>query len=267
MTILHFDNPQSWFDLIDNIITKEDKDILKISANKKILEEITDVFPYSEITRISNLLESHNLSVCVYHGCRSSNPEISKSRGLETSCVRGIEKSLLNLARKDITLKKHYSEIKKAIRDNKKIKMQSRYRDGQIWFGASEKEIIEKGGVYLVFGSEYRLLILNSINEELKYALLSYGTPAIIALNVPINQLEGDLFVYKFIITNWAKIFLNYNGIVNNLAPQPPSLYTENRVSSNCFSHVTYPDRACDNYNSPAKWYNLKSPFNNKHHT
>lgn len=259
MTAIHFDTPETWMPLIEAALD-DPQDYLSRLKNADLeyvcwdCSNLESTFSYEELRFIFRKIEAvlSDCSFRLYHGCRLYN-DSPLQNGLTVSSTDGIESALLDLAKNDPILNQHSDAIKENI-ENSLYQEQARCRNHQIWFCLTQKEMIEEGGVYIAFGSEYRLLILNGIDPSIKNRLLHYGKPSIVAVDLPV---ESFLIKYKdvaskFLFSLWAHHNLNLPDIDE---PGGFSCHLEIDVPAEYVSEIIHPKKVYDQYNSDSRWY------------
>jgi hypothetical protein len=266
MTAIRFDKPETWFDLVDAALGMPETYFDRLSAAD--LERahwdcsgLDAVFDYAELQIILGSIEQAiaGCSIRLYHGCRLNDGEIPSVVGLRASSTDGITASLLELAERDPVLRQHVEAINEKVSDVF-YRDQARCRNNQIWFCLTEHEMIEEGGVYSAFGSEYRLLILNGIDQTLKYRLFRYGTPAIVAVELPIDpyllRFKGS--IAKFLFSLWIHHRLEFHDTDK---PGGFACYIETDVPPEHVREILRPKRVHDQYNRDSRSYSWDEIF------
>lgn len=264
--VIDFEKPQSWLELVEESLSNpaEYFDRLcksKIEYSCWDCSGLDHVFSDAELSIVINKI-SDNLSgysLRLYHGCRLYDGEDPMRSGLKTSSTQGIEAALLEIAKKDVVLKNYLEKIRTEIAA-KFTREQAECRNGQIWFCIRYKEMIEEGGVYCVFGSEYRLIILNAIDGNLKERLLYYGTPAILVLNIPVDKYLEYFRNYaaKYLFSLWIHHKLQLDEI--NF-PSGFACYLRQDIPAELIDEIITPEKVYDRYNVDGRWYRWEEMF------
>lgn len=112
----------------------------------------------------------------------------------------------------------------------------------------------DEGGVYVAFGSEFRLLILNGIDESLRLRLLHYGRPAIVVVELPIGEYFADYTdnIAKFLFALWIHHRLEFSDLD---FPSGFSCYIKSPVLAGNVAGIVQPPRVYDQYNRDSRWY------------
>jgi len=189
----------------------------------------------------------------LYHGCRLDKDENPIDTGIRVSNTEGIVSSLLDLAENDPVLCNHLEEIREEIQDHF-YQEQAKHRNGQIWFCLTKNEMIEEGGVYSAFGSEFRLLILNGINDKLKARLFHYGKPSIVVLNLPMDPYLSKFTdsISRYLFSLW--IFHRLD-LPEQERPKGFSCYIKTDIPKEHVANIIQPKRVYDQYNKDSRWY------------
>lgn len=258
--VIEFEKPATWLHIIEESLELPEtyvRRLLKagIAISYWDCSGLDNVISNLELQgileNISQKLDGYSLRL--YHGCRLYNGDNPKVTCLKASSTAGIEQSFIELVENDAVLVKHLDRIKSEIND-KFTQQQAQSRDSQIWFCIRYKEMIEEGGVYCAFGSEYRLLILNSINRKLKDRLLHYGIPAVLSLNVPIipylEFFTQEISKYLFALWIQHKLKLDDTDF-----PSGFSCWIETDMPGEVVNEIIKPDKVYDQYNSDSRWY------------
>jgi hypothetical protein len=196
-------------------------------------------------------LAGHSLQL--YHGCRLYDGHDPRKSGMHPSSCAGIADSLLALAAADPVLKDHVEAIKATLA-RREYREQVTSRDGQIWFCITKKEMLEDGGVYIAFGSEFRLLILNNIDDALAHRLFHYGKPAIVVFDLPFDPFLTKFkdVAAKFLFSLWIHHRLSLDDINK---PRGFSCWIKEEVPAQHVVDVIRADRVYDHYNTICRWY------------
>jgi hypothetical protein len=260
MRIIEFENPSTWLELVEKSLQNPQEYFERLSQGDieyshwdcSGLDHIIDDAELGIILdTIADNLNGYSLRL--YHGCRLHGAEDPRISGLKISSTQGIEQALVEMAQKDAVLKNHLHRIKIEIED-KFTREQAEGRNGQIWFCIRYKEMVEEGGVYCAFGSEYRLMILNSISPNLKARLLYYGTPAIVVLKVPIEPYLVGFRDYaaKYLFSLWIHYRL---GIDDINFPSGFACYLQEDIPAEYITDIIKPEKVYDQYNENERWY------------
>jgi hypothetical protein len=161
--------------------------------------------------------------------------------------------ALLDLASRDPVLTRHRDAIA-AIVEDPSYQEQIGCREGQIWFCQTMREMTHEGGVYVAFGSEFRLLILNGVDPSVKTRLLHYGQPAIVVVDLPIDAcFEGFAEnIAKLLFALWTYCRL---GLSEAELPSGFSSYIKSPVPAEHVAGIVQADRVYDQYNHERRWY------------
>lgn len=259
MSAIHFDKPETWMSLVEGALD-DPQDYLERLQNSEIdyvcwdCSNLEPIFSSNEQRFIFQNIETvlQDQSIRLYHGCRLYEENPLKS-GLRTSSANGIENALISLAENDPVLQEHIDAIKETIA-NSFYQEQAGCRNNQIWFCLTQREMIEEGGVYIAFGSEYRLLILNGVDPSLKNRLFHYGKPSIVAVELPIEPFLSKFtdVASKFLFSLWVHHKLKFP---DNDAPDGFGCYIETDVPAEHVAEIIHPEKAYDQYNSDSRWY------------
>jgi hypothetical protein len=258
--VIEFEEPTTWLHIAEESLDLPETYVQRLSTAGTMISHwdcsgLNNVISDSELQNILKNISKKlgGYSLRLYHGCRLYNRDDPKVTGLKASSTSGIEQSFIELAQNDEVLVKHLDKIKSEIND-KFAQRQAQSRDRQIWFCIRYKEMIEEGGVYCVFGSEYRLLILNSINPKLKDRLLYYGRPAIVSLNVPIipylEYFTQEISKYLFDLWIQHKLKLEVTNFPSGFA-----CWINQDIPGGLVNEVLMPDKVYDQYNDDSRWY------------
>lgn len=267
--VIVFEQPETWLKLVNDALGDFGSYLTRLKASD--LEYsfwdcsgLDDIFQDNELadifTNIEDALSGYSLQV--YHGCRFNSDQNPKVVGLKASSTQGIQTSLLELASKDEVLKEYLSAIREAI-DDYFIVQQAKNRDNQVWFCLNRREIINDGGVYCVFGSEYRLLILNNIDELLAQRLLRYGMPAIVVIHLPLDDHLANFRDYtaKYLFALWIHYHMGFSDID---FPGSFSCWIKRDVEPQLIHDVERPERVYDHYNTDSRWYTWEEMYLNE---
>jgi hypothetical protein len=258
--VIDFERPQTWLSLVEKSLSNPDSYVQRLSDaeidhSHSDCSGLDDVISYGELQSIIQTISENlnNYRLRLYHGCRLDDGDNPKLSGLKISSTKGIEQALIKIAQNDVVLKDYLERIKLETED-KFTKEQAECRNGQIWFCIRFKEIIEEGGVYCVFGSEYRLLILNSIGKRLKERLLYYGRPAIIILNLPIEPFLCNFRenTARYLFSLWVHHRLKLDDI--NF-PTGFACWIKEDVPAEFIHEIIAPEKVYDQYNDDSRWY------------
>lgn len=258
--VIDFANSQTWINLVEDSLDDPEEYLTRLSAggiecSYWDCSGLTHVFSDDELHAILKSIQGNldEFKIRLYHGCRLLNSEDPQIQGLKISSTHGIEQALLNLAKEDAVLNAYEDKIRQII-DNKFTREQAKSRNGQIWFGLRYNEIVEQGGVYCAFGSEYRLMILNSVDPSLKERLLCHGVPSIVVVDVPIvpylERFRADAAKYLLALWIHQKLKLDDRDF-----PSGFSCWMEVDIPSEFVNAVLKPDKVHDRYNSVSRWY------------
>jgi hypothetical protein len=260
MTVIHFDKPDTWVDIVKSALPDEQGYLhrLRAAGIECVYGDcsgLDHVFSNVELENILSRIEVKLFghAVRLYHGCRLNEGEDPTVLGLHPSCTNGIVASLLDMAGDDPVLCNYVDAIRSKVA-SQSYQEQARYRTGQIWFCLTEKEMIEEGGVYTAFGSEYRLLILNSIDESLNKRLFFYGIPAVVVVDLPINSHLHYFIsnIAKFLFSLWMHHKLGFSDYE---APAGFACYIKNNVPAEYIAEIMRPRKVFDQYNTDSRWY------------
>jgi len=260
MTSIQFDKRDTWNDLVEYALENPNKYLERMK--KAGLEYafwdcsgLDHIFSDQELNRILSRIE-HGLggkTIQLYHGCRLSEDETPAETGIKISNTEGIVNSLIDLAENDPVLSNHVESIKEIIQDPF-YQRQFKHRNGQIWFCLTESEMIHQGGVYPAFGSEFRLLILNGIDDQLKHRLFYYGKPSIVVMDLPI---EPYLSVFKDSICKFIFSLWTHHCLVLPEQEMPTgfSCYIKTDIPPEYIIEIVHPKGVFDQYNKNSRWY------------
>ena len=260
MTTICFDKTPSWLPLVDDALQESDAiaaRLTKAGVNQAYWDcsGLDHVFSRSELKAILARIEAKlaGRSIRLYHGCRLPDGYDPRESGMQPSSCAGIADALLELAAADPVLKDHVEAIKSRLA-MREYQEQVRSRDGQIWFCLTEREMIEDGGVYVAFGSEFRLLVLNNIDERLSRRLFYYGKPAIVVFDLPVDGfLDGFKDVAaKFLFSLWIHDRLAVDDVNK---PRGFSCWIKKAVPREHVVDVLQVERVYDHYNTECRWY------------
>jgi hypothetical protein len=260
MTTIKFDEPDTWLPMVQKALG--DPDAYERRLRDAGVEQaywdcsgLDHVLSPGELRailgRIEHALTGHSLQL--YHGCRLHDGYDPRATGMKPSSCAGIADALLALAAADPVLKDHVDAITATLA-LKEYREQVRSRDGQIWFCITEKEMIEDGGVYIAFGSEFRLLILNGIDEALGRRLFHYGQPAIVLFNLPFDSYLADFkdVAAKFLFSLWIHHRLGLDDVNK---PRGFSCWIKREVPAERIIDIIQAEKVYDHYNTECRWY------------
>lgn len=260
MSVIAFDDPATWLASVEDALVDPD------AYNARLREAgiecaygdcsgLDNVFSRTELAQILGEIEARlaRLSIRLYHGCRLQEGVDPQRTGLQPSSTDGIVKALLDLAARDPVLMPHRDAIAAIVADPF-YQEQIGCREGQIWFCQTMREMTDEGGVYIAFGSEFRLLILNRVDESLKMRLLHYGRPAIVVVDLPIRDYFADYTdnIAKFLFARWKHHRLELSDAE---LPSGFSCYIKSPVPAEHVAGIIRADRVYDQYNSDSRWY------------
>ncbi len=158
------------------------------------------IFVNGEVDEIIHSIKE-NLSVRLWHGCRIENFKSYKAAGLEIFSAKSANKYLINFARDEEEKRSIEQVIKGFTQDN-----------NGCYFCPSLESLLKFGGVYVVFGSEYQLKVLNGVNSNLRERLFRVGVPSILVFDIPLKLIDQQqLFTYQ--IELWSKKHLQIDKL------------------------------------------------------
>lgn len=169
------------------------------SSWKEFLKE-KNIFQNNEISEIIKIIKE-KLFVRLYHGCRIENFDSYKTEGLKTFSA---ESANANIA--------HYLKMKGFEKELIQKSIDGVYNNNGCYFSTSLGNVIKFGGVYIVFGSEYRLRVLNAVNSSLRESLFEFGVPSILVFDIALKLIDSDQ-VFEYLIELWSKKHLKINGL------------------------------------------------------
>ncbi|HZV71403.1 MAG TPA: hypothetical protein VFG10_17730 [Saprospiraceae bacterium] len=260
MRVICFDLPDTWLDLVDSALISPIEYLNRLKAGN--LEYscwdcsgLEDVFDDSELDSILAKIEKAVKGNCLglYHGCRLEVNDNPSKTGLNPSSIKGITSSLFKLAKNDIVLRDYLKEIEEALL-SEEFQLQADLRDGQIWFCLTFSEVIQKGRVYVAFGSEYRLNILNAVKEDLKFRLFNYSHPSILSFDIPIDEYlyKYNDRIAKFLFSLWIHYHLKFD---DSDKPEGFACYLTQTIPAHCIKEIIKPERVYDRFNNERRWY------------
>lgn len=260
MHVIDFEKPKTWLELVEAALQSPFEYHQRLAHGNlnyahSDCSGLSKVFSESELRsilrRIEQLLPGY--AVRLYHGCRFNHAENPRNFGLKASSTSGIVATLLDLAERDPILSEHIADIKTTVTKGF-FREQSRCRTGQIHFCLTYHEMIEDGGVYIAFGSEYRLVILNDISNRLKFRLFYYGIPAVIAVELPIEDflMRYKDNVAKFLFSLWIHHCLEFD---NDDKPIGFACHLDVDIPPEHVKNVIHPSKVHDQFNRDGRWY------------
>ncbi len=158
-----------------------------------------------EVDEVINLIKKSGLFVRLYHGCRIENFESYQLHGLKIFSAESVNKDLIKFAANE--------DEKKSIENAIKNLASSfvPYNKG-VCFSRNLRESLKYGGIYIVYGSEYRLRALNEINSNLRERLFRFGVPSILVFDIPLKLIDQQP-VFNYLIELWSKKHLKINKL------------------------------------------------------
>lgn len=260
MTNIRFDEPHTWLPLVESALVDpatllERLKTAEVEVAYWDCSGLDHVFSSSELQSLLTRIEARlsGNSVRLYHGCRLDDGCDPRIGGMSPSSCAGIAEALLKLAANDPVLKNHVNAITESLA-SPEFEEQVISRDAQIWFCLTKQEMIEDGGVYVAFGSEFRLLILNSIDESLARRLFNYGTPAIVVVELEIDSylVEFKRRIAQFLLSLW----IHHRLVLDDEnAPRGFACWIHEGVPATAVVDVMQTDQVYDHYNTDCRWY------------
>lgn len=193
---------EDWFNKIDNLIN--------IPLEECKIHEERDQeegFYFIDNKEILSAIES-TISVRLYHGCRIENFDLYKKDGLKRSEEDFNKFSFPKNIRKQII----GEELEQA---KIKLGLFPKANSGRVYFCPTLESTIKMGGIYVIYGSEYRYRILTQLKNKIdKEDIFKSGVPSILVFDIPLNVINND-YLLNNLFRFYYKKKLSQNELID----------------------------------------------------
>ncbi len=212
--IFNFENPDIWSHHIESIMKNyiDDENInklLKISNEDNRYIEIEDIYEFTTnniFTDIEEYIKQHDCYIILYHGTATNNIESYLKSGLYI--LNSDEK---NKYIRELFNQKEFPELtddklNTAIKEHLDY-LGMEYREERISFMTHKQHLLENETHYLVYGSEYVLILAQRLGTQYTSFLKEKLKPTLLICKVPLELLDNDFMemVIKNIIVKYVE--------------------------------------------------------------
>lgn len=165
-------------------------------AQEVLAEDIEDV-----AVRLGNALEP--ASVAAYHGCRTVDAGDYHRHGI----IRNDPDRLADSVRQLVQEADAFAAFRPGLED-RIARFDAKDRDtGLVYAVIDDRALVELGGQYLIYGSEWVLCVLGDARDQLR----QHGVPTIITVRLPLSATTEDdrRELASALLQEWARIKVN----------------------------------------------------------